>query len=57
MCMHTLTLKLLNSFIFRIKKSLEIDHVQQGGERMESGGHSNSFEGARTVNAPALGWG
>ncbi len=31
---------------------IEIDHIQQGGERMESGGHSNSFGGARPANAP-----
>ncbi len=32
--------------------TFEIDHVQQGGERMKSGGHSNSFGGARPTNAP-----
>ncbi len=32
--------------------TFEIDHVQQGGERMESGGHSNSFGGAQPTNAP-----
>ncbi len=32
--------------------AFEIDHVQQRGERMESGGHSNSFGGARPTNAP-----
>ncbi len=31
--------------------AFEIDHVQQGGERTESGGHSNSFGGARPANA------
>ncbi len=32
--------------------AFEIDHVQQGGERMESRGHSNSFGGAWPTNAP-----
>ncbi len=32
--------------------AFEIDHVQQGGERMEIGGHSDSFGGARPTNAP-----
>ncbi len=34
--------------------AFEIDHVQQGGERMECGGHSNSFGVARPVIAPPL---
>ncbi len=34
--------------------AFEIDHVQQGGERMESGGHSNSFGGAQPTNAPPM---
>ncbi len=40
-------------FIFTFK----IDHIQQGGERMESGGHSNSFGGgAWPANAPPPPW-